>query len=1363
MALKKIMFSYTTIINLLLLLTIGSLLPIANYGDETLTEQMQTSEQAEPDAMVEQEDALAVTVETAKVVSLHELTNEDLFLQFKQLLDSIDSKEKIIVRQLRESEFLLEEAGKDAGKEEANKNAQQVDLPAEPNVKDLSHEEANKNAQQVDLPEVDDLPAEPNVKDLSHEEANKLMLEYRQAIVAILKQRSEAKEAEKILLDQYSKQLPEAYTGIDTLLQDSQKLDKFALQVDLRIKDGSLIQAEVPEQFSFASLEKLRQSFTEQQADITKKIEVLKEKIATATSALDENKKSLIEAESAQKTAQERYDQAQKRQELERQYASKNLKQLHTELTGLLEDRVWLQSTMASSMRGFLTQRTAEEKIAQELQAMGDAPKAETEETSSEQASDADQLVKDLDAYHKNRLKILQKRHNALTALIKIGESLEGNARVLSEHIFKMHVVAEAFEQARAKKKDDSLTLPVAVTSEVIKKYDEELSAKLSDVLATITHATEQLTVTEQSQTQSIEAIAQAKQSLIDLKKARDALLENQKWETELKGLNAKQVIEKFTEATSSLKEKMEVLEKARRDFSEINTAYTDATHKFETLQDVFVRELQTQKQAEQYELTKQLYQFAGLEPPVLEVPVTQEGDSTVVSVEVAVPTTTTEVTPPPSSTTHDETPENATEVTEEAAAPPTQQVEAPQENPDAAVVTYQSQLSSWLHITDEKSKQQADILNLLNKLDAQQIAYLAILDEVYQLNQQQQATAIEVKRRVGKDELKGEEIPDGITDALKREHLAELKTERILIRDQQLEAQDNIARFGQKDESLPNVYKLLGNTEMLTGKLLDALQQARKLAQIFLLDQKELGSIEQKILEQSASRRIKTENNIAEFFFGFFESSEISILTEILQGYYLELIEIENKQQLLVSQQEKYKNAIAYLQEEKKSMIELLPLLQNQLVVLQDTKEEETIKAKARIAPDQAQELLTAFETEKGRTLVVPPPLAEEGLAKGIDYLTKYLFSLDINIQGLEKWISLFQQRTQPNGIDAEIGKYQDVIAELDTKNAALQRRIAGLTGYTPAEIAKFTKEEQPTTAKGWKQVKTGEIGVLRADRLTLYKENIYMIAVKLVVIVMSSIIVIVLINLFIKHSLTRVQRELDAGKRTDTALVSILLLLRKVLRFFIIGAAFILCLDAVGFNTGTILAGLGIGGIGIAMASKDILGDIFGGITIMVMGLYKIGDLISHKGTWYTVKEIGIRHTLLRDFTYGYQVSMPNGKLVDSEIIKINSHPGHTVLKQLHLATTNSADKISQALVLLKAVIVDHPDARFMWVKHHHFDDYSFILALYYDINEFKVRHKVESEINAEIVKRFQENGIKFTPLPGLLPEMFEMNVKT
>lgn len=1316
MVLKRT-FNYSNIINLLLILSLVGLLPILDHVDEVSIEQLEQNQSTEEnesvvqDEQVAQDSALGQAV-APQEVSLNELTNEELLQQFQQILDSTHNRSQIVLRGLKETEFLLEKA--------------------------------SEEVQQITL------PSEPDTKDLAHDEINKVLLEYRKSVVILLKQQLGAKEAEKALLDQYNKQLTSAYTDITNLLQESEKIDGFVLQVQLRSDEGSLAKSDVLEQFKAEQVEKIRQSLIDQQTTLTDKTQALKLTVEDATKVLDEIKKSVIEAESAQQTAQERYDQTQKRQELEKNYAKKSLKQLHAELKNLLEERSWLYSTLSISLRNFVAQQAVEAKIAKKIEEMGPPPENTANETTSEQNAETDQYFKDLDAYHKNRLKILQTHHDALEILIKKGELVEGDARVLGEPVFKMSVIAEVFERLSAEQKNSEIVLSPVMTSESIRKYDEDLSAKLSEALTAVSYATEQLAKITQMQTQSTEAIKQAEQSLINLKKAHEAQLEIQKWETALKKLTAEQVAAKFVETSSDLQKKLTILEQSRTDFAQAEVEYTEVMHKLEALQDPFARELQAQKQDERYELLKQLYQFAGLEPPEPEVP----ADTTDAKPTAEVAVVNTPPSTPMATTTSTDSTTSTENTTDEAqnvtpAEQPAPVIEPPKK-PDADVIDYQAQLSSWLRIDNEQNKQSSDMLNILNKVDSQITAYLAILDEVHQLTKQQQATAMEVKKRVGRTELKDEQIPEGVAAALKSEQITVLTAERTQIRNQQLQIKDEIARLSQVDDISPQINKIFDNVNTLTGKLLDSLDKAHKLATDFSLEQEALDPIQHKILEQSASRRIRTENSVLEFLFGYFESQEISILTEILQSRYLKLTEQEGKQQLLKSQEEKYENGISYLQEEKTMMTDLLPLLQSKLTALQAMKEEETVKAQARIAPDRAKELLTAFESEKGHALVVPPPFPEEEKVEGINYLAKNLFALNIKIQALEKWISLFQARTQPSGIDAKIGQYQDVIAELQTKNSALQRYIAGLIGYTSQEISQFTKEEKPTTSKEWARVKEGEIGVLRADRLELYKENIYLIVIKIVVILIGTFLTLFLVNFFIKRSLNRAQAEIDAGKRTDTSLISVMMLLHKVSKFFIIGTSFILCLDAIGMNTGAILAGLGIGGIGIAMASKDILSDIFAGVTIMVMGLYKIGDIISFKGTWYIVKEIGIRHTTLKDFNYSYQVSMPNGKLAETEIVNVSSHAGHIILKNLYLATTNSTEKMQQAILLIEEVIKGIPAAKFVWAKHAHFDDYSFALKFYYNVQEFKLRHKTESEVNATIVKRFQENGIKFASFP-------------
>lgn len=149
------------------------------------------------------------------------------------------------------------------------------------------------------------------------------------------------------------------------------------------------------------------------------------------------------------------------------------------------------------------------------------------------------------------------------------------------------------------------------------------------------------------------------------------------------------------------------------------------------------------------------------------------------------------------------------------------------------------------------------------------------------------------------------------------------------------------------------------------------------------------------------------------------------------------------------------------------------------------------------------------------------------------------------------------------------------------------------------------------------------------------------------------------------------------------------------------------------------------------------------------------KVGDMIDLSGTWWIVREICPQYSRLENFSYNYDHIVPNSMLTKSEVAIISSHPGYTILTNIRLSIQNSAEKIRLGLKLIRQIIENHPGARFIWAKHDHFDDYSFVLRIHYDIYKFKERAIVETDVNTEIVAKFQENDIKFTQIPLLPPE--------
>jgi len=106
-----------------------------------------------------------------------------------------------------------------------------------------------------------------------------------------------------------------------------------------------------------------------------------------------------------------------------------------------------------------------------------------------------------------------------------------------------------------------------------------------------------------------------------------------------------------------------------------------------------------------------------------------------------------------------------------------------------------------------------------------------------------------------------------------------------------------------------------------------------------------------------------------------------------------------------------------------------------------------------------------------------------------------------------------------------------------------------------------------------------------------------------------------------------------------------------RKILKTLAVVIAGIVALQNVGMNVAGLLAGLGIGGLAIAMAAKTTLENLIGGITIAFDRPFKVGDFITVGGTTGTVEDLGLRSTRIRTADRSV-VTIPNGTVVDSKI---------------------------------------------------------------------------------------------------------------
>jgi len=105
--------------------------------------------------------------------------------------------------------------------------------------------------------------------------------------------------------------------------------------------------------------------------------------------------------------------------------------------------------------------------------------------------------------------------------------------------------------------------------------------------------------------------------------------------------------------------------------------------------------------------------------------------------------------------------------------------------------------------------------------------------------------------------------------------------------------------------------------------------------------------------------------------------------------------------------------------------------------------------------------------------------------------------------------------------------------------------------------------------------------------------------------------------------------------AERTETFLDEQLLgIIRTGIKTIVWTLGILIGLGNAGYDVGAILAGIGIGGLAFALAAKDTVANIFGGITIFMQQLFKRGDLIEFGGKQMIIKEIGLRSSLLQDY---------------------------------------------------------------------------------------------------------------------------------
>lgn len=200
-----------------------------------------------------------------------------------------------------------------------------------------------------------------------------------------------------------------------------------------------------------------------------------------------------------------------------------------------------------------------------------------------------------------------------------------------------------------------------------------------------------------------------------------------------------------------------------------------------------------------------------------------------------------------------------------------------------------------------------------------------------------------------------------------------------------------------------------------------------------------------------------------------------------------------------------------------------------------------------------------------------------------------------------------------------------------------------------------------------------------------------------------------------------------------------------RKGLRAVIWVLGIIVALNNAGYNVSALLAGLGIGGLAMAMAAKDTVANIFGGITIFTDKPFKINDRVKLNGFDGNVTEIGIRSTRLKTLE-GRIVTIPNSKFTDGMVENVSVEPSRKVTLNLGLVYDTPAAKMEEALVLLKEIAAANNSLEENTVVgFNNFGDFALGILFIYYIKSGEDIIGTQSAINLEIMRKFEAHGLE------------------
>ena len=198
-------------------------------------------------------------------------------------------------------------------------------------------------------------------------------------------------------------------------------------------------------------------------------------------------------------------------------------------------------------------------------------------------------------------------------------------------------------------------------------------------------------------------------------------------------------------------------------------------------------------------------------------------------------------------------------------------------------------------------------------------------------------------------------------------------------------------------------------------------------------------------------------------------------------------------------------------------------------------------------------------------------------------------------------------------------------------------------------------------------------------------------------------------------------------------------------IIAVWLIGVLFLLA--NLGFNISAIVAGLGIGGIAIALAAQTLLGDFFAYFVILFDRPFELGDFLIFGDILGSVEQIGVKTTTLRSLG-GEQIILSNADLTNSRLRNYKRMQERRVVFSIDVVYDTPAEMVERVPGMLREAVEAQDNARF---DRSHFASYAdwslrFEVVYYVLSPDYNLYMDIQQQINLAIFRRFESEGVSF-----------------